>query len=127
MYQSVKKIVHSIFSRKVLFQIEPYLRGFYALIKFGNKHKCTVCDFDLKAWTIIPNGDHLCPKCGSLSRDRKLWKLIAENYLKENISVLDFSPSRSLFRKWKKTKNINYTASDLSGDFISDVTSKSSG
>jgi SAM-dependent methyltransferase len=121
MYQPVKKIVHSIFSRKVLFQIEPYLRSFYALNKFGNKHKCTVCDFNLKAWTIIPNGDNLCPKCGSLSRDRRLLKLIAENYLKEGISVLDFSPSRSLFRKWKKEKNINYTASDLSGDFISDV------
>ena len=121
MYQSLKKIVHSVLPRKTLFQLEPFLRSLYALTKYGNKHKCTVCDFNLTAWTIIPNGDNLCPKCGSLSRDRRLWKLIAENYLKEGISVLDFSPSRSLFRKWKKEKNINYTASDLSGDFISDV------
>lgn len=121
MYQSLKKIVHSVLPRKTLFQIEPYLRSLYSISKSGNKHKCTVCDFNLNAWTIIPNGDHLCPKCGSLSRDRRLCKLIAENYLNEGISVLDFSPSRSLFRKWKKEKNINYTASDLSGDFISDV------
>ena len=121
MYQSLKIIAHSVFSRKILFQIEPYLRGFYALNKFGNKHKCTVCNFELKGWITISNSDNLCPKCGSLSRDRRLWKLISEKYLKEGIEVLDFSPSRSLFRKWKKEKNINYTASDLSGDFISDV------
>jgi SAM-dependent methyltransferase len=121
MYQSLKKIVHFILPRKILFQIEPYLRKIYALGKSGNKHKCSVCDFEAETWTSISNGDNLCPKCGSLSRDRRLWKIISENYLKEGIEVLDFSPSRSLFRKWNKTKNINYTASDLSGDFISDV------
>ena len=121
MYQSLKKIVHSLFPRKILFQIEPYLRTFYALNKSGNKHKCTVCNFKSKEWITISNDDNLCPKCGSLTRDRRLWKLISENYLNEQISVLDFSPSRSLFRNWKKIKNINYTASDLSGDFISDV------
>jgi SAM-dependent methyltransferase len=105
----------------MLFQIEPSLRSIYALNKSGNRHKCTVCNFESKTWITISNGDNLCPKCGSLSRDRRLWKLISENYLIDNISVLDFSPSRSLFRKWKKTKNTNYTASDLSGDFISEV------
>lgn len=121
MYQSLKKIVHFILPRKALFQIEPYLRSIYALNKSGNKHKCTVCDFEAKTWTTILNDDNLCPKCGSLSRDRRLWWLISEDYMKDQITVLDFSPSRSLFRKWKKIKNINYTASDLSGDFISDV------
>ena len=121
MYNLLKKTVYFIFSKKNLFKIEPFLRTIYALSKTGNNHKCSVCNFEWKAWTTIPNGDNLCPKCGSLSRDRRLWKVISENYLKEQITVLDFSPSRSLFRKWKKVKNINYTASDLSGDFISDV------
>jgi SAM-dependent methyltransferase len=121
MYQSLKKIFHSVFPRKLLFIIEPYLRGLYALNKSGKTHKCSVCDFESKAWTTISNGDNLCSKCGSLSRDRRLWKLISENYLKDRITVLDFSPSRNLFRKWKKVANINYIGSDLSGDFISDV------
>ncbi|WP_262710857.1 class I SAM-dependent methyltransferase [Flavobacterium franklandianum] len=36
------------------------------------------------------------------------------------MSILDFSPSRSLYRKLKKLKTINYTSTDLSGDFIAD-------
>ena len=48
-------------------------------------------------------------------------KLIVEKYLRSNIQILDFSPSRPLFRKWKKEKNIKHIASDLSGDFIADV------
>lgn len=121
MYNFIKKGLTVIISKKTLFRIEPYLRNLYSFGKSGNNHKCTVCDFELKKWTRIQSGDNLCPKCGSLSRDRRLWKLISETYLKVQITVLDFSPSRSLFRKWKKAKNINYIASDLSGDFISDV------
>lgn len=37
----------------------------------------------------------------------------------EGLKVLDFSPSRSLFRLMKKSK-LNYFSSDLSGDFIAD-------
>jgi ubiquinone/menaquinone biosynthesis C-methylase UbiE len=122
MYQSLKKIFHFVFHKKTLFRIEPFLRNCYAINKSGKNNKCTICDFEAKTWITISNSDNLCPKCGSLSRDRRLWKLISEKYLQENISILDFSPSRSLFRKWKKVKNVNYTASDLSGDFISDVT-----
>jgi len=121
MYNLLKKVIHLFISKKNIFRIEPLLRQLYAYTKNGNNHTCVICNFKAKTWTIISNNDKLCPKCGSLSRDRRLWKLIAEKYLKENISVLDFSPSRSLFRKWKKTKNINYIASDLSGDFISEV------
>jgi predicted SAM-dependent methyltransferase len=54
-----------------------------------------------------------------LSRDRRLWLLIENKYLANDINVLDFSPSRSLYRKWKK-QNVIYKATDLSGDFISD-------
>ena len=121
MYQSLKKIVHLIVPKKTLFRIEPSLRTVFAMLQTGKNHTCTICSFNAKKWTKISNNDNLCPKCGSLSRDRRLWKLLNEKYLQENKSVLDFSPSRSLFRKWKKTKTVDYTASDLSGDFIADV------
>lgn len=121
MYQSLKKIVHLIVPKKTLFRIEPSLRTVFAMLQTGKNHTCTICSFNAKKWTKISNNDNLCPNCGSLSRDRRLWKLLNEKYLQENKSVLDFSPSRSLFRKWKKIKTIDYTASDLSGDFIADV------
>ncbi|WP_234977637.1 class I SAM-dependent methyltransferase [Flavobacterium cucumis] len=63
----------------------------------------------------------LCPNCGSLARDRRLWQILKKHYIKPNIQILDFSPSRSLYRKWKKEKNVNHIASDLSGDFMADL------
>jgi predicted SAM-dependent methyltransferase len=118
MYNGFKKIIHSVLPKKAIFQIEPYLRAAWSLTYRGSKHECTVCNTKLNAWIIFHN-DTICPKCGSLSRDRRLWQLIEDNYLTENIKVLDFSPSRSLYRKWKK-QNATYKATDLSGDFISD-------
>jgi SAM-dependent methyltransferase len=121
MYNLLKKTISFILPKKIIFNIEPYLRNFYSIFKKGKNHYCSICGFKSKKWIILLNEDNLCPKCGSLSRDRRLWKILKENHNKKNIKVLDFSPSRSLFRKWKKIKNINYIASDLSGDFISDV------
>lgn len=121
MYSILKSGFTFIFPKKALFRLEPFLRKCYAITKKGNNHLCTICGFKASRFEHLYNMDLLCPNCGSLARDRRLWKLISEKHLKEGIVVLDFSPSRSLFRNWKKIKNINYTSSDLSGDFISDV------
>lgn len=118
MYNFSKKIIYTLIPKKTIFRIEPYLRFFWSLFYRGSKHLCTVCRTNLRTW-IVFHKDKICPNCGSLSRDRRLWRLIEENYLKNDIYVLDFSPSRSLYRKWKKQKLI-YKATDLSGDFISD-------
>ncbi|WP_244148503.1 methyltransferase domain-containing protein [Flavobacterium swingsii] len=40
--------------------------------------------------------------------------------MKENYTVLDFSPSRSLSHKLKKENSINYLSTDLSGNFNAD-------
>lgn len=122
MYNFLKNSVTFFVPKKFLFRIEPVLRKCFAFSKKGNNHECMICNFKNSTWISLPNGDNLCPNCGSLSRDRRLWQLLKEQYIKPNIHVLDFSPSRTLFRKWKKEKNINYKASDLSGDFIADVT-----
>lgn len=121
MYNTIKKRITTILPKKSLFWIEPFLRKCYAITKKGNRYFCSVCQFKASDFEILPNKDLLCPNCGSLARDRRLWQLVKDNYIKNDISILDFSPSRSLFRKWKKEKNINYTASDLSGNFIADV------
>ena len=119
MYKELKKISHFVLPKKVLFKIEPFLRNAWSLQYRGSKYSCTICQTKLRKWIVLPNQDKICPKCGSLSRDRRLWQLIEKKYLKEAITVLDFSPSRSLYRKWKK-QNVLYKATDLSGDFISD-------
>ncbi|WPR70205.1 class I SAM-dependent methyltransferase [Flavobacterium sp. NG2] len=119
MYNNLKKIIHSVLSKKNIFKIEPYLRRGWSVFYLGSKHQCTICKTKFKNWISLPNQDNVCPRCGSLSRDRRLWQLIEQNYLKPHSNVLDFSPSRSLFRIWKK-QHTYYTATDLSGDFISD-------
>lgn len=120
MYHLFKKIIRNVFPKKVLYLLEPHLRKIFAFSKKGNLHECTICHFKNKEWVILENNDKLCPNCGSLARDRKLWNIISTDYLTKSNAVLDFSPSRPLYRKWKTIPNINYKASDLSGDFISD-------
>jgi ubiquinone/menaquinone biosynthesis C-methylase UbiE len=67
----------------------------------------------------MQNGELLCARCGSLQRDRRLYHLLqTENLLQGK--VLDFSPSRSLYRKLKKTPGIEYFPSDYSNEFISE-------
>jgi len=121
MYNSLKNSLTQFIPKKILFRIEPILRKCYAVFKRGNKHECIICNFKALNWVNLPNQNLLCPNCGSLSRDRRLWQILKEHYINPDIHVLDFSPSRTLFRKWKKEKNLNHVASDLSGDFIADV------
>lgn len=121
MYTIAKKLFHTLFGKDFLLKNEEFFRSIYALGFSGNKHQCTICDKKLSRFIILPhNNDKLCPKCGSLARDRRLWKLENENYIKDGMTMLDFSPSRSLARKLKKQKNIRYISTDLSGNFIAD-------
>ncbi|WP_338407183.1 class I SAM-dependent methyltransferase [uncultured Flavobacterium sp.] len=119
MYDRLKKITHSFIPKKLLFKTEPSLRFIWSLMYRGSKSECTICKTKLREWIDLSHHGKICPNCGSLSRDRRLWQLIENNYLENAIKVLDFSPSRSLYRKWKK-QNVTYKATDLSGDFISD-------
>ena len=119
MYNSLKTVIHSLLPKKTLFKIEPFIRNLWSLGYRGTNHSCTICKINLRKWIILTNQDKICPNCGSLSRDRRLWQLIENKYLMDKMEILDFSPSRSLYRKWKK-QNVIYKATDLSGNFISD-------
>lgn len=120
MYRTIKKILSYFIPKGSLFKYEPNLRAVLAIPYSGNKYRCNICGKNLRKFIELSNGNRICPKCGSSDRDRKLWQLVHEEHLKSGISILDFSPSRSLFRAFKNISNINYTSTDLSGDFISD-------
>jgi SAM-dependent methyltransferase len=62
----------------------------------------------------------MCPKCGSLKRDRRLYFILTSDYLKDNTKILDFSPSRCLYRKLKPNKHIEYISSAYAGNFFAD-------
>jgi SAM-dependent methyltransferase len=68
----------------------------------------------------LENGDKLCPNCGSIARSRRLWDLIASEFLNDGLVILDFSPTRCLYRRLKTDPLINYISTDMSGDFLSD-------
>ncbi len=119
MYLLLKKIVKKIFPQKFVFKIEPFLRKIYSIFFLGNKFHCTVCDGSFRRFIQLKNDELLCARCGSLPRDRRLYDLLKNgNMLKGK--MLDFSPSRALYRKFKQTPGIEYFSSDFANEFISD-------
>ena len=106
--------------QKFLFENEVLLRSLIYPLYKGENRACTICKKNLKDFVLVENGNLVCPVCGSLPRTRRLWKLLNENYLKPEIKVLDFSPSRALYRKLKKNKNIHYFPTDFENEFLAD-------
>ena len=118
MYLFLKKIVKNIFPQKLLFKLEPSLRKAYSLFFPGNKYHCTICEGSFNRFIQLQNGELLCARCGSLPRDRRLFDILKkENLLQEKL--LDFSPSRALYRKFKKIPGLEYFPSDFANEFIS--------
>jgi len=119
MYNEIKKIIKAILPKSILFKYEPQIRYLIYLIFKGNNFQCNICNKGLRRF-ISYHKDKLCPNCGSLSRTRRLWAILQTEFIKEKIKILDFSPSRSLYRVLKKNSLLSYSSTDLSGDFLSD-------
>jgi SAM-dependent methyltransferase len=119
LYQKAKRIISAIIPRSFLFRYENFFRYLYAFSYSGNNYQCNICGKKLKSFVDIEK-DRLCPRCGSLQRTRRLWQILEAEFLSSKPKILDFSPSRSIYRKLKKGK-YNYTSSDLSGNFLADV------
>lgn len=118
MYISLKKKVLKVVPKHILYRYEYILRFPYSIKYFGNKYKCNICNRQLNSFIEFED-DKLCPSCGSLKRTRRLWEILMDDFLNENKKILDFSPSRSIYRLMKKSDHV-YISSDLSGDFIAD-------
>lgn len=120
MYQRIKGWLRQLLPPRVLFRYEPAFRTLFALLYTGNRFQCNLCGKRLRRFVALANGDQLCPRCGSLARDRRLWALLQSGFLQPGMEVLDFSPSRSLYRRLRVHPGIRYHSTDISGDFLAD-------
>jgi SAM-dependent methyltransferase len=120
MYTNIKKAIKAILPQNFIYKHEMKFRGIYYLFFRGEKYHCNICNRGLKRFIPVHDGDKLCPRCGSLARNRRLYEVIQNGYLKKNNTVLDFSPSRNLYRVLKENENIKYISTDFSGEFLSD-------
>lgn len=118
-YSKTKNIILKIIPKKILFRYEYAIRYLYYLKFAGGKYQCNICNKKIRTF-VNTNNDKLCPRCGSIARTRRLWQIISNDFLKNKPKILDFSPSRSIYRLMKK-ENCDYISSDLSDNFISDV------
>ncbi|WP_417873988.1 class I SAM-dependent methyltransferase [Xanthomarina gelatinilytica] len=119
MYQALKKVALSVVPKKILFENEVFFRSIFAFHLRGKNHECTVCDHGIKKFIEIPDGDLLCPFCGSRSRTRRLYSFLNEKDLIRG-KVLHFSPSRSVYRLLKKNTEITYFSTDYEDEFLAD-------
>ncbi len=105
--------------KKILFENEIFFRSIFSYHLRGKNYECCVCGQGLKKFITIPDGDLLCPFCGSRSRTRRLYSFLNENDLIGG-KVLHFSPSRSVYRLLKKNPKITYFSTDFEDEFLAD-------
>lgn len=116
MYDLLKKAVGLVIPKNWLIKNEGWIRKVLSLRYLGQQYQCNICGTRLSKFLIKHNTDKMCPACGSLSRNRRLWSLLSKK-INPGINLLHFSPSRSLFRKLK-TLDIHYVSTDYEGEFI---------
>ncbi len=120
MYLILKSILSKIVPQDLIHKNESFIRRIFAFLYIGNSHQCNICKIKIRTFVANQRGDLLCPSCGSLPRDRRLWQILESDFLREDDTILDFSPSRCLSKKMKSINHINYMPSDLSGNFNAD-------
>ncbi|MCG7281106.1 class I SAM-dependent methyltransferase [Chryseobacterium taklimakanense] len=120
MYNTLKSVVKTILPERFIIRNEDRFRKLLEPFYSGNTHYCNICDTSLRKFAKLHFGDEICPVCGSLPRTRRLYKLLSAEFLKADFAILDFSPSRALYRKLQKRKDLKYFATDFEDEFLSD-------
>ena len=120
MYATLKNILSKLIPKKSLIKHEVKLRSLFYFFYRGSAYECVICEKKLKKFIQNKNNHSICPNCGSIHRVRRLWMILKNEFLMDGKVVLDFSPSRSLFRKLNSIRNIQYISTDISGDFLAE-------
>lgn len=115
MYHTLKQFSKKIIPAKFIKRYEKLFRKAISFYYAGNKYHCNICGFNLSGFIELRNDNKLCPKCGSLSRTRRLWNIL-ENMIQDK-TVLHFSPSKSLKDKINKSSVKNYFTTDYKNEF----------
>ncbi len=119
MYEIIKNIIKRILPDRFLKSNEEFFRKLIAYSYKGNRYQCNICEFNLKSFVNMKNGDLLCPSCGSLPRNRRLWDLTKSEF-KDKV-VLHFSPPKSLKQNIVNLNSAKeYITSDFANEFESD-------
>ena len=118
MYTHLKKLLLQLVPKSLVFRYEYSLRYLYYLFYQGKTYQCNLCEKELAHFVNLDN-DQLCPRCGSLERTRRLWQILKTRFCYNELKILHFSPARSIYRILKN--NDDYLSSDLSGDFLAQV------
>ncbi|MEM8524355.1 MAG: methyltransferase domain-containing protein [Bacteroidota bacterium] len=120
LYSYLKKIVYTFFPKKVIQQNEERLRYLYANLFYRGKNcQCNICTKKFSRFILLDNGNLVCPYCGSLSRNRRLWQILKEKKLLKG-NILHFSPNRALYRVLKQLNYVEYTSTDFVDEFLAD-------
>lgn len=119
MYNSVKSIARRVIPGRLLARYECMLRGIIAIRYRGNRHRCNICGYGLRAFVELNDEERLCPRCGSLSRARRLF-IILENEMNSGERVLHFSPPGAIRRAYESRSDIQYITTDYAGEFAAD-------
>jgi len=121
MYATAKKALLKFLPGKLVMQSEFLLRWIYSLFYTGSAVKCPVCGGSFSGYIVLPSGDLLCPRCGSLPRHRRLWMVLQSNdMLRNGMSLLHFSPSRILRRKISQRVGKGYVTTDYDHETLTD-------
>ena len=115
MYEALKKIGYYFIPKKIIKKNERFFRTMVSLKYIGNKFECNICGFNMSHFIIQKDGKKICPKCGSLSRTRRLWQLVKPKL--ENKNILHFSPPKSITQQINKISSTNYITSDFENEF----------
>lgn len=120
MYERVKKIAKKIVPKKILIRHEEFFRKIIAFKYRGATYYCNICEFNMSDFIVLANGNQLCPKCGSLPRNRRLFSVINTDFNLNNKTVLHFSPSRVMSTRLRSLESKEYVTTDFEGEFMAD-------
>lgn len=117
MYERFKKLTKRVVPKSVLDRYDTEFRKLNAVWYRGNKVTCNCCGYTFSRWITLGNGELLCPRCGSLPRTRRLHQLLQEEFLRPDLRMLHFSPSRTLNRVLSQRADMTYDSTDFVGEF----------
>ncbi len=118
MYNQLKKSIYKIVPKSFIIKNEVLFRNILFPLYKGNQHQCNICERKNKTFILNQRGEKLCPACGSMPRDRRLFSVFNDYSKDKTLKLLDFSPSRSLYRYFTKQQEITYFPTDFSNEFI---------